>query len=68
MLTDKIDFKGKSIGEHQECLLIKELEFTGTGDELEKVLKMAIKYVKKQRKHTRGSIRYIRDNLPNDSG
>ena len=67
-MTERIHFPEGTVGKHQECLLLKKLEFAGTGDELEKALRMAIKHVKAQRKYPRGSIRYLGDNITNDTG
>jgi len=67
-MTERIYFPEGSIGKHQESLLIKKLDFTGTGDELEEILKKAIKHVAAKRKYSRGSIRHPGANTPNDTG
>lgn len=67
-MTERIYFPEGNVSNHQECLLLKKLKFAGTGDELEKALIMALKYVKAKRKYPRGSIRYLGDNVTNDTG
>ena len=66
MLTDKIDFKGKSIGEHQFKTLAKELNWPGTDEEMQKGLEAL--HAKTMPNNINRTVRHPGDKTKIDSG